>query len=766
VGASPQRGPPFPRHLGAGSLHGHGSITGSIAEEDEDGSSGDEATPRVFTMHENKPGSRLANGNTKNGSAVKKPSPLGVPATASRVSAYGGNDSDSDAPQNSRAGGRRAASDIGAPMGYHPPTGRTPLRRVFSSEEPKTAPRPGSVRSDGSSYQGKKKKKGFFASISKFFKGPKASQREGSIRSGRSSPPYGSSPVKGKSGAWHTRTESNIKSFGGIGGKKGRRSGNDSSSDDEAGNFVSVTNNRGAGWSAVENAGRPVNKRHSSGPIASGLIPKARPTRSELGGGSRADSASTVTARNTGSVRAMSPTPSGTKTPTGALSTVSRSNTVRSTASAGTTGTVTKRTRKNGSISRATAGNTAANSGAGTRTIMSLIDAAPPVMPEVAKAPRSQVSPQMELPKAPGSSIPSARSSIQPTAKTASVPAPASSKSDMTRSNTTSTIREPLRPTTPSLPPSKSLQAPLKSAMRPTSPQPNQEPLPPLEVPTTLVSISAPGPVQLPVEEKKAVSKFPPPLSKSMSYASTTTAGDDQSIYESAVEEDGENGRGGDSSSDEEEVSYSKGYKVVENDKVSKAGEAAGPGEGKVMIPAPPPPARAPSVFSDKSDDTATGINTAINAGKTESVRSRRKSVRMNLPDSPTVETTPRSGVGSSAPAQDRTPSPLPPQTQTHSTIINGTSTALGAPVTSTTTPSREAQWSTRIGRMREDSSDDEDGGRTDEYTKSRNKLLKNSGNWEAVEAAKEKDKAKKRASVAGSAKGSTRGSVKGGKGK
>ncbi|KAK4687651.1 hypothetical protein P7C73_g2464, partial [Tremellales sp. Uapishka_1] len=699
-----------------------GSIAGSIAEEDEDGSSADEGQPKNLVMHENRTGGspkKAPNGHSS--VHAHKPSPLGVPSINSRVrplsSTAGslrspqGDGSDSDSPMNRRAGGRRAASDVGG-MAYHPPTGRTPLRRTFSNEGPGTAARrPSSVASSGGG--GGEKKKGFLAKLSKFFKGPK-SKREGSIRSGRGSPPYGASSSSGK---WHTRTDSNLKRSG----IKRGGGGADSSSDEEQGNLVSVSNNRNSTWSAsnVGRASSTNSKRFStaSGPVASGLIPAPRATRSELGAGSRsvsrAGSVSTVTAKNSVAVREAS----GTKTPTGGLN---RSNTAKSNMS---TGTVGKKTRKNGSIASATQKNPSTGSVTQNRTIMSLVDAPPPAMPDVPKAPASQVTPKLEMAKAPGSVFPSASNkSIQTPASQPRVSANGRSSPTPADSISRAGSIKSFKTSTTALPPSKSLQPPLKSAMRPSSPSPSSRPqsplAPPLELPS-MYMVAAPGPVQLPVEEKKPV-VIPPPTNKRNSFHSTT--GDEASIYESAME---------DSSSEEEEEGV-KGYKVVENDSIAQRGLNVGPPE-KVSQPIRAYPSAATSPGRPVEDDAFSITSGSTALGKHSATQTRRKSiaksVRMDVPESPT-------DVKQAA-----------PQSHSHE---------MGAALPSPPSEKPQQSWSTRIGRMREDTSDESD--HDDEYLAARKGLKKNTGKWETGSegqaAVKKSGTVKKTAKKASSIKG------------
>ncbi|EIW72163.1 hypothetical protein TREMEDRAFT_70638 [Tremella mesenterica DSM 1558] len=728
----------------SGHLNGAGSITGSIAEEDEDGSSTDEGHGRALVVHENRPGGRSpVRANTASRAhRPNRPSPLGVPSVVAP------RPQSSAAYNNPRSGGRRVASDVGA-SSYHPPASRQSLRRTFSHEDRRAGSDTSSVR-QGST--GGKKKRGFFASLSRFFKGPK--KPEGS-RTGRDSPAYGASSTK-----WHTRTESNIKRVSTFG-----RSAADSSSDDEGGNLVSVNNNRDNTWS-VDQVGRVPSKAHkrsSTLPVASGLIPP-KPTKSDLGANRVGGSQSTLTMKNTASKRATSPLPVGAKA-TGAAAptsgTLGRSGTVKSTQSATSTGTV-KKTRQNGT--------------AQGRNIMSMIETkdAAPVMPEVPKAPRSQITPQMELVKAPGTSIIPASASApvlksapmsKPTVPLPKTVAPATNGDlprPLSRINSVKKVSQPptatstARSSTP-LPPSRTLAPPLKSAMRPTSPSPPTEA--PLTLPPpNLFTITAPGPVQLPVEEKPIPKQIRPasPV-KRLSYQSTNTEGG--SVYESANDFfDAEDGA--DSSSSEDEL---EGYQVVENSLNAKAGEVAGsPKVERIHSEAH----GVEEVHSDyASDDTDTGKTLVPSAqilpqqqspqpaqnSTLESIPSkemtespgavRRKSVRMAVPDSP-AEPHPPTGSPLKLPAtlmdEERAPSPEPERPT--------------------------GQWSSRISTgVREDESEESDQDET--YKKAKKGLVKNTGRWEAVQMAKEAGerlKAKRSgAGGAGSARSSSRRSVR-----
>lgn len=720
--ASPNR-QQFPKHLNHlnGGNHGHGSITGSIAEEDEDGGSSGSDDGGNYVMHENKGGKRTTGSTaTGNRSQATATGPRGVPsvnAPARPINLRRGSDgSDAETARrssglfNSRSGGRRAASEVG--MGYNPPKSRMSLRRTHSNDGA-SKKRGGSDA--GSSVGSYKKRKGFFSAIKGFFKGKGRSGS--SIRSGRDSPPYGSSPGgRSGGGGWQTRTDANVKRATSMlskpsGGSR-RRGGDDSSSDEDNGNLVAVQNVGKDRWAVDNNqsGSKPKAKRQSSGssiPIASGLIPAPRPTRSELGAGSRATSTSTITPRTAGA--------STTKAP--ASSTPSRSNTVKSTASN------TKRNRKNGSIARATS-----TGGTTGRTIMSLVDADKanegPKMIEIPTAPRSQVIPSLTLAKAPGSALvlPSQMSKPErPSSVYAASVTPSQSVSQLghgrkDQQDSDEEDRNHLRPVTPSLPPSRSLSPPLKSAMRPSSPAPSpQKPdWTTLEAPK-MTSITAPGRVTSDAPPP-APAPEPIPEPERAPEADKPLAADDASIYESAREDDDDEDDDAGSSDGE---SFSN-LKIVENDRHKRApsNDIKAPGSSipepeaeeehstpkakNTPLPELAPPVTAPGRVApsvDGSEVTADGDGAKVR---------RRKSVRMNVPDTP--------DSAAPNPLQDQqasAPSPAPRETA--------------------------SGWSTRIGKSKDESSDEEGAA----YVKAKRNLSRNSGKWETVNGEKVRKKNK-----------------------
>ncbi|WVO18516.1 hypothetical protein L204_106235 [Cryptococcus depauperatus] len=732
-GQSPSRGGvPFPRYYDPG-----GSMSRSIAEENEGASSSEEDLGNI-AVHEN---TLISNASpllpSKGRNTTLLSSPLVVSSNGTRSRPLSDSKYDrADSPDSPRVNGRRAASDIGS--GYRPPSSRAraaSLRRTYSHNH--------YADSDTSSIRAhKSKKKGFFASISKLFK-PRKSVSERSP-----SPVYGS---RGK-GGWSTRTDSNLKRVSTLRGRP-----EDSSSDENEENFVSVSNNRNSNWMVDHRSSSDKVKRNSSMPIATGLIPP-KPTHST--------SQSTITAK------------SKVSTGDGILS---RSGTLKSNVSDATVksaGTIKKKTRPNGSIARSKTGNGRGHppgqgAGVASRNIMTLFDASnQTTMPEVPKAPKSSVDPYIEMPKAPGSSIVTANASVSPAkSKRLSYSSTTASPSNVITNK--SVVTEPssrkqksrvpgaepgldspsLRPTTP-LPPSRTLSPPLKSALRPTSPQPQspQEPVKPM------YTVSAPAPIALDeVKLKREVEREKEEVSQSETdkrNSFMSMQSDNASVYESAVEddEDGPYGPQSDSSDEEEAAAAQSKYKIIRNERVSRQGEMVmdnthhgrededgDEGGSQVTIGAKPERANG-------TDATAPIEMAAL--GQEVTVK-RRKSVRMAVPDSPITEMTPPLLTSS----LNHTPHPSRP-------------IAISSDFTPRSrSPSPEPQrveqiWSTRINKAREDTSEEED--ENENYLKARKELKRNSGKWAAVEEAKAKaDSLKKRGSVKSKGSAKFRGSKK-----
>ncbi|TYJ57965.1 hypothetical protein B9479_001323 [Cryptococcus floricola] len=711
---------PYPRHL---QPEFAGSIDGSIAEENEDSSDED---MNGLQVHENHPGQQLSPRVPPKGREQSHPS--GVPSIID---------------YSPKLGNRRAASDIGTGA-YRPTPPRQSLLRTVSHDRGTSRQSRRAGSDTGSIREHKPKKKGFFTSIRTWFKGGKHHEERSS------SPPYGSG---GSKAGWQTRTDGNIKRGSTL---RGSRPDESSSDESEGGNFVSVSNNQNSTWAVDHNrgAGSKVS-RTTSMPLATGLIPSkpAKPTRSA--------SQSTITAK---------PRPK---------SSLSRSGTVKSAMSDATvksSGGTKKKTRPNGSIARSTVSTNGHHSqGAGTagRNIMSLVDSSGPVMPEVPKAPRSGSDPNMHLPSAPGTSIVTADARV-PTPKKATPSAATSAgpptlgrsvsqkstaskkKKKVEREGESEKDDKTWRPTTP-LPPSRLLSPPLKSALRPTSPSPSPLPLALQEPVKPMYSISAPAPIpyeevkqeqereQLEIEEKEREKRAQ--LLKRNSYVSVQSDG--ASVYESAYEDEDQGTRGygpedTDSSDDED-----GDYQVFKNEKHIRRGEMASgdPDYGK----------QYDDVGSDltvgaRSEHTtvaptAPSLAPALEP-PTETPR-RRKSVRMAVPDSPVTEIIPSISPPPTAPGPVFG-SPSPNSNQNPHPLSLSESQPAQAPRSRTPSPEPERveqQWSTRIGRMREDTSDEEDD--VPDYVKARKKLQRNSGKWEVDGKEEKKEKGlKKKGSV------------------
>lgn len=677
-----------------------GSVTGSIAEEDENQTSGSEDEGNLV-VHENQRGGAgrvpppaQSHATMTNGGGSKRFSSgtgVGVPSiTDFRNVQRRDSGSSGGSSAAGRAGGRKTQSEVG--IGYNPPRNRhktlnrASLRRTFS----------GGAASDGSSVRSLrgsgKKKGGFFKSLAKLFKTkPAGESTAGSRRGGADSPPLTSRSA----GGWTTRTDTNLRHRSGISAAAA-----DSSDDEDTmgrGPMVAVTNNRNNTWS-VDKVGLAGNTAKTG--------KTTKKSRSDLGAGKgRSNSQSTITP--------ASPSAKVVSKPPG----VARSNTMNSVSTAGAVEKGSKRLRQ-GSITRTRAG----GSNVGAPSIGSVLDqskAPAPKLMEVPKAPKSQVTPQMFTVTAPP---PSSQSLLQsPPALSTSASAPlgfgesgnkrastmtmkstkstaSSNATTMPRSATTnldnlglgapvggtsvgqnreareSTDSLPPRGQTP-LPPSKTLSPPAKSAMRASSPVPHFQALPPPAPPAFMVK--APGPVVLdkpvepevktvpaPVKEEEPVTRYVTPATI-VSDAATMTDG--ESIYESAVEDEGDvhesddeaNGyaqpirRGPPSEAgteDSDDTAILSRYKVVENTE-GLAGKIKG--ESKVPIEdfhtyeetKPEPvaasqPAAGSTLQVPGQSAARDDFVPAAPVSMTESTIERRKSVRMNIPDSPSSPTT------------------------------------------------------------------------------------------------------------------------------
>jgi hypothetical protein len=394
-----------------------GSVTGSIAEEDENSSSDDDEN---LVVHENKRPGVGTGGNdfrSRSQSTIvptgnNQSSGQGVPSItnikAKPVTRR--QNSGSSGSSVARGPGRRTQSELG----YNPPRARQnrmSIRRTPSRGAVSDASSDRSVGRRG----GGKKKGGFFASIAKIFKGKSGGSTAGSTRGARrggaDSPPL----TQRNTGGWSTRTDDNIRravsnAGTGRGVSSGRRTRNAdySSSDDEmgGGNLVAVTNRGNNTWS-VDNAGRK-NGAAAAAPAAAGTVGKTGKSRSDLGAGTKARSNSQNTITQTGGKVTSKP-------PGVASQPVSRSNTVKSTTSG--VGAGSQRTR-HGSITRV--GARGSTMGA-PPSIAGVLGEAVPKAPssatagsrpaqnkstEIPKAPGSSIVPKMgEIPKAPGSQV-------------------------------------------------------------------------------------------------------------------------------------------------------------------------------------------------------------------------------------------------------------------------------------------------------------------------------------------------------------------------
>lgn len=275
-----------------------------------------------------------------------------------------------------------------------------------------------------------------------------------------------------------------------------------------------------------------------------------------------------------------------------------------------------------------------------------------------------------------------------------------------------------------------------------------------------MFSISAPGPVQLPQEAKTEPRSFasfglgapitskstlvssptvPPPaaakpktapapvMAKRNSYQSMTTDG--ESVYESAAEDAGDDEdetpapraqpaaqqqpqassqaqvQHDDDGSSDEEVDESK-YQVYENERSARAGLNVGPPRVEKITHQP----------RHQDDDAASDVTETapgrVRASDAASTISKRKSVRIVNPDSPTSPTSQAQAPApitqdgldyASREERDRAPSPEPARPA--------------------------SQWSSRIGNADISSDDEEDDG----YKSAKKGLGRNSGNWESV---------------------------------
>ncbi|KAJ9120702.1 hypothetical protein QFC22_002633 [Naganishia vaughanmartiniae] len=709
-----------------------GSVTGSIAEEDENQTSGSEDEGNLV-VHENTrggtgrvpaPAQSTHTLGTANGGAGSKRFSAGTGAGVPSITDFrnvqrrnsAGSSDGSSAGGRGHAGGRATQSEVG--LGYNPPRSRAnrhSIRRTFSSGLAGAGGRR-AASDDGSSIRSLrgngKKKGGFFRSLAKLFKTKPAGGEVGSVRGSRrgggDSPPLTTRSTSG----WTTRTDTNLR-----GARSGGNTRDDSSDEEDTmgrGAMMSVTNNRNNTWS-VDKVGVPSATVKPSASTAGKTIKKSR---SDLGAGgkSRSNSQSTITPVS-GTSKVVSKPPG-----VGASSGVVRSNTMTSVGTAATD-KASKRLRQ-GSITRTRAG----GSNVGAPSIASVLEnkssavGTGPKLMEVPKAPKSQVTPQMYQATAPPPTSQSLLTSPPPLSTSASAPlgfggddkrlstvsksakstasstataiprsattnldtlglgAPVGTASGHHRETTESTLDSlPPRGQTP-LPPSKTLSPPAKSAMRASSPVPSMQPLPPPAPPAFMVT--APGPVVL--DRPVAVEKQPEPVVASRAVAEndvqplvakdnaverpSTPTGmttDGESVYESAVEsedDEDESGRAptapvtkpqapfSDAGSDSDDTAIMSRYKVVENTEGLAAkhkGVSTLPiehfhtEEEEARDVVKNDTLRVPGqtgASTGKDDDYVTPGPVSV----TESTLERRKSVRMNVPDSPSSPDHPR----------------------------------------------------------------------------------------------------------------------------
>lgn len=656
---------------------GPGSIT-SVQEEHE-GSSDDEPGQGTLVMHEN----------------VRRPASKAQPITPALPM------KDFNPP-----GGRRATSELGQPSRYIRQQSSPPMRRAMSSENLRPSRRAGS---DSSSVRTVTKRKGFFASIARFFKGPK--QQDHSSRHRRS--------TSGSTWGKDTRPTQQY----------GRRVRSDSSSDeDNMGNLVSVSNSlRGtgtasfAGWNAADVGKVPMKRSQSSASAkrASGATtPRARPATAAGHSTPRAAPASQMGHATPRARPASAAGRAQTTVPT--TTTITRSNTVKS-APGGSkrASTMTARSR-------------ASQPG---QSIMSIVNAQPPAMPDVPRAPQTQQGP-MQLVKAPGSSLapglvlPSQvmhqpRHSMQhrveddelgpndsisransakkkPARPPKSVERRKSLSDKKDRPETLSAPeKEPRRSISP-LPPSKLRSPPLKSALRPTSPTsyPSQPLGPPPDI-TTLYDVHAPGPVQLPPDPEPDTAREP-----SVHSSKRMPSADDASIYESA-NEDAATPRASmmlDDSSDDESVDASA-FQVINNERVAS---------------------------EDKGEPIhETDPNAPLPALPDEGLQ-RRKSVRLEVPDHENVAEYYQSEAAREAEERNVAHERELEKERARMYLAAASNNSDDSLPTQ-----RHSDWNSRIGRMRDDTSEEDDD--DPRYVKARRSLMSHTGDF------KDKDKKKKK---------------------
>ncbi|BEI84546.1 hypothetical protein CcaverHIS002_0411500 [Cutaneotrichosporon cavernicola] len=632
---------------------GHGSIT-SVQEENE-GSSDDEHGQGTLVMHEN----------------VRRPvSQAQPPAPALPMK-------DFNPPDR-----RRATSELGQPSRYSRQQS-PPLRRAISSEVMRPPYRAGSA---SSSERTVTKRRGFFASIARFFKGPK--HHEHHNRHGR--------PASG--GTWGKDSR--------AAPQYGRRVRSDSSSEDEPGNLVSVSNTlRGtdstsfAGWNAADVGKVPVKRSQSSASAKRGsgvTTPRARPASAAPHSTPRAAAASKP--------RPASAAPHS--TPRAAAASKPRPRPASAAGRAQTTApTVVTITRSNTAKSapdaskRASTMSTRSRSSHPGQSLMSIVDAQPPAMPDVPKAPQSQQGPIPLVMHQPRQSLQhrvaddelGPNDSISRVNSTKKKPARDSkplrrSKSLTDKKDKTEKIgvseKQPRRSISP-LPPSKLRSPPLKSALRPSSPSsyPSQ-PLGPAPQITTLYDVHAPGPVQLPPDPE-------PEPAPSVHSGKRRLSAEEVSIYESA-NEDAATPRASmtlDDSSDDESVDASA-FQIINNE--------------------------------HKAPEDKAGPNASLTALPDDGLQ-RRKSVRLEVPEENVAEYYKAEAAREEEERRVGHEREMDlERARMYMAAANDSDDSLPT--------QRSSNWDSRIGRVRDDTSEEDDD--DPRYVKARRSLMSQTGDF------------------------------------
>jgi len=216
------------------------------------------------------------------------------------------------------------------------------------------------------------------------------------------------------------------------------------------------------------------------------------------------------------------------------------------------------------------------------------------------------------------------------------------------------------------------------------------------------------------------------------SYGTTgTTGGDETSVYESATED--ATGRDAEDESDDDDETELGRYTVVAND-IAAVADKYKNSPPNVPVPLPPPP----KAGLEDMQPTANGHETI---GEDGAKIVRRKSVRMNLPEDGPSGTTEQEREQERERAFADAAVAAHPTGVHHSHPIPLSASAPPRPPRrsdSPPIPRQHANWDTRIGRVRDDSSDEENP-LTKEYTKARKGLIRNTGDFSDVTATPKK---------------------------